>query len=262
MKAPVLFLSLLVALTGSLSAGTLAETPVQSAFEARVNSVADHYDSEALKQLDDFGNATPSADDAPGKKSLFKAVLLSALVPGGGHYYLGQKRTARFFFAGEALTWIGFASFKLYGDWKEDDYIEFAAAKANAQLEGRDDEFVDLVGFYTDTREYNTLGRIFEQDRPFFPDTPENHWQWKNAEDRRQFRDLKNQSRESDRRADFMLGVAIVGRVVSIIDAARNVSRVNRRIGNSASLSGQDWQLTVDPLDTKQQVKFSFYPGL
>ena len=236
-------------------------TPIQDEMDARIYGVNDPVRDRSLKQDDDFGESSLSGTPTEGKKSVFKAALYSALVPGGGQYYLGQKKTARYFFVGEALTWIGYASFRIYGNWKKDDYIELAAAKANAQLEGKDDEFVDLVGFYTDIREYNTLGRIFEPDRPYLTDTPENHWQWQTYKDLREFRDLKNQSRESYRRGDFMIGVAVVARVVSIIDAVRNVKRVNRRISRSASLEGQNWQLTVDPLDQKRQVRFSFYPG-
>lgn len=248
-------------ITANLAASVLTDTPVQTAMETQVNSVGDSFEGGQLKQSDGFGDDAMTTGSNSGKKSLYKAILFSTLVPGGGQYYLGQKKTARYFFAAEALTWIGYASFRVYGNWKKDDYVGFAAAKANAQLEGRDDEFADLVGFYTDTREYNTLGRIFEPDRPYLRDTPENHWQWQDSEDQRQFRDLKNQSRESYRRSDFMLGVAVVSRIVSIIDAVRNVNRVNRRIGRSASLNGADWQLAVDPLDHHQQIRFSYFPG-
>ncbi|MFZ1684715.1 MAG: hypothetical protein WAU88_11390, partial [Candidatus Zixiibacteriota bacterium] len=45
-------------------------------------------------------DVTTSSTQATGK-SMWKAVLLSAAVPGGGEYYLGKKKRARVFFATE-----------------------------------------------------------------------------------------------------------------------------------------------------------------
>ena len=104
------------------------------------------------------------ATETSGRKSMFKAAALSALVPGGGQYYVGNKRTAYYFFAAEALTWVGYASFKVYGNWREDDYIRYAAVNANANLDGKSDEYVDLVGFYDDIDQYNSLARAFDPD--------------------------------------------------------------------------------------------------
>ena len=58
---------------------------------------------------DDFGGSSPASTG--GGKSVFKAVLYSSLIPGGGQYYLGKRKTARYFFAAEESclpdTWLG-----------------------------------------------------------------------------------------------------------------------------------------------------------
>ena len=182
------------------------------------------------------------------------------MVPGGGQLYLGHKRTARYFFAAEAATWIGFFAFRTYGAWKEDDYVRFASEKANASLEDKDDEFRDWVGFYEDIYQFNTLGRVSDPDRPYLEDTPENHWQWLSEADQETYRDLKNQSRDAFRKSEFMIGVAIVSRVVSIIDAVRDARRARRSLDDSFGNEQQPrYRFSFDPLNSRQMVSLTVY---
>jgi hypothetical protein len=189
--------------------------------------------------------------------------VLSALGPGAGQYYNGHRRKARFFFAAEALTWLGYVAFRTYGNWKEDDYIRFAAVYANADLEGKSDEFIDLVGFYDDIYQYNALGRAYDPDRPYLFDTPDNHWLWKTDAERQEFRDLKNRSKEAYRRADFMIGVAVLDRIISVIDAVRDGLRANRRIDTDfAAADRSTFKFAVNPLSSHRQFTLTLYPGL
>ena len=57
-----------------------------------------------------------------------------------------------------AMTWIGYFSFRTYGNWRRDDYVNYAAVHANARLEGKSDEFLSWVGFYENIRDFNNLG--------------------------------------------------------------------------------------------------------
>jgi hypothetical protein len=218
---------------------------------------ADEFDEANNESNSDSG----SAKIVTGRKSVWKAGLLSALVPGAGEYYVGSRHKARYFFAAEALTWIGFASFKIYAGWKEDDYINLAATRANAQLEGKSDAFHDFVGFYNSIDDYNTAGRIIEPDRPYLPDTPENHWRWESQEDRLDYRQLKNRSREADRRADFMIGVAVVTRLISIVDAIRDAGRVNREIDTFSEENNKTFKFSVNPFQSRNQIQLTMLTG-
>jgi hypothetical protein len=196
-----------------------------------------------------------------GRKSIARAAALSALLPGAGLHYLGERRKARYFFAAEALTWLGYISFKIYGNWKEDDYIRFANSHANAQLGDKGREFHDLVGFYPSIDDYNTFGRIFDPERPYLQDTPANHWRWQSLEDRETYRHLKNRSREADRRADFMLGVAVLDRIVAVIDAIRSGRQHNKRVEQDtfSQVERPYLKLKISPFSNIQQVKLTFY---
>ena len=253
-------IAVLCFLTGTGWAATLGKTPVDDAMRAEVASATWSVSRSVAAWSDDFG-VTPE-EKVQGKKSVFKAALFSALIPGGGQYYLGNRRTARYFFTAEALTWIGYLSFQVYGDWRKDDYIRYAAIHANAQLEGKSDDFLSWVGFYNSIREFNSLGRAWDNSRPYLEDTPENHWNWLSEEERQTFRDLRNRSREAYRRSDFMIGVAVVDRVISIIDAVRSAGRINRRIGiGDLSSSAGSIAFSVDPLSPRRQVCLTLYPG-
>ena len=184
-----------------------------------------------------------------------KAALYSALVPGLGEYYIGHKTKAKYFFAAEALTWIGYFSFRTYGSWKEDDMIRFASEKANANLEGKDEFFQDMLGFYIDIDQYNTLGRVSDPERPYLEDTPENHWYWQSTDDQNAYRDIKNSARDAYRRSDFMIGVAVVNRIISIIDAVRDAKRTNSRIGEFSVEGQRKFKFSVTPFKSQQ---FSF----
>ncbi|MFQ5499297.1 MAG: DUF5683 domain-containing protein [Candidatus Zixiibacteriota bacterium] len=190
------------------------------------------------------------------RKSLRRALLYSAILPGWGEYYLGHKTRAKFFFAAEAIGWIGLASFGTYANWRENDFIRFAADKANADLSSKDDFFFDMVGFYQDTDDYNARGRVSDPDRPYFADNAANHWRWQTSQDQAAYRHLKDRAREADRRADFMIGALLLNRVVSMIDAVYHARRQNRgeAFGHNQSPS---YHLAVEPDLRRQEVRLS-----
>lgn len=251
--------------TGLLSAPAdavaLKETPIQSQFATNLASTAggwaDFDSSSANKISNDEAWSRP---DSAGRKSIGRAILYSALLPGLGEYYAGNKVKAKFFFAAEALSWIGFISFKTYSKWKEDDVVRFASERAGADLSDKDDWFLDMVGFYDDIDQYNSIGRVWDPERPYLDGSPENHWRWQSYKDRESYRELKNGSREASRRADFVIGAAIVNRIISVIDAARDAKKSQRRLGGA--FSGERkvrFRFALDPLDSHCRVSVTMY---
>ena len=244
--------------TSAAEAVELKKTPIQDQLASNINTFYNEQTFAGYDEFDNEINSQRSSENAD-KKSMFKAALYSALLPGLGEYYVGNRSKARVFFAVEATAWIGYLSFKLYGNWKEDDMIRFAAEHANAELEGKSKEFQDWVGFYDDIDQYNSLGRVQDQDRPYLVDNSINHWRWQSDEDRANYRHLKNRSREAQRRADFMVGLAVVNRIVSIIDAVRDAKRANSEIKDSDfSLVGKiKYRLDINPFSNNKPVNFA-----
>jgi hypothetical protein len=211
---------------------------------------------------EDNAKKSESTDTGARNISATKAGLYSALVPGLGEWYLGSKSKARVFFAIDAATWISFISFRVYGNWKEDDFVRFGEVNANASLQDKDDEFLDMVGFYQSIDEYNSFGRVFDPERPFLVDNPDNHWYWTNSEDQATYRHLKNRSREAFRRSEFMLGLAALTRVVSIVDAVISAKRMQRRIDGSFSQDKPGrFDFSVNPMADRNQIRITMYTG-
>ena len=234
----------------SVKAVTLKDAPLEFQFAA---SISRDFGNVSLAKPDFDKQAELSSDSAsaPHKVSMVKAGIYSALIPGLGEFYVGHRAKARIFFAVEAATWLSFFTFHFYGNWKEDDFVQFAAENANADLENKSDEFRDWVGFYDDIDQFNSLGRVQDPERPYLVDNAENHWRWPTPEEQSAYRHLKNRSREAFRRRDFMLGLAVVNRVVSIIDAVRDAKRSQREIkGSEFSLvKGVNYRIEIDPID-------------
>ncbi len=262
MKTTALYIGIVLAFTaGRTSPVELKNSPIQEQHQRILTSLY-------LNEFNSFNLSATSANNAlEGKeadreKSAFRAGLYSALIPGAGEYYLGHKMKARVFFTVEALSWIGFAAFRTYGDWKKDDVIRFANERAGADLWNKDDDFLDMVGFYSNIDEYNSLGRAYDPDRTYLEDNASNHWRWQSESDMAIYRHLKNQSREAYRRSTFMIGLALINRVVSIIDVVRDVKRSRHKLDTFEFSAGDKirYRFEIDPFSHYQQVSFTLYP--
>lgn len=255
MKYVLLLFSLIILMPFSLVNGIeLKPTPLETEFTNHISIFASQND---FGGLNDKNNSQLSTHKVKKNVSMGKAILYSALVPGWGEYYVGHHNKAKYFFAAEVLTWVGFISYRTYGSWKKQDFIRFASERANAKLDGRDDAFLDLVGFYSDIDQYNTLGRVSDPERPYLFDTPENHWHWQNEKDRASYRTLKNRSREAYRRANFMIGLAIVNRLISMIDAAHDARRSRTKIDTFSRKKHFKYRFSLNPLSRYHQIKVS-----
>ncbi len=253
----VLYAIVPLLLSYSASAIELKPTPIQDRLDGqKYLASSDEFKDTPVKGKKQADQSMTAGQDH--KPSMLKAAALSAVLPGLGEHYLGHNTKAKYFFAAEALTWVGYFSFHTYAGWKKADAIDYAAQYANADLNGRDDAFIDLVGFYTDIDQYNTLGRVSDPERPYLVDTPQNHWRWQTEAEQIAFRDIKNRSREAYRRSNFMLGVAVVNRIVSVIDAIRDARAERGTFDADFSQSDKPTlHFNVNPMSYNRQVSLT-----
>lgn len=260
MKKYHLIILALLLFSASVFGNNMADSPIQNQMEYNLLFASDDYE-------EDFGApATPENQSETnykgGKVSVAKSALYSALLPGLGEYKMGHKTKGKVFFAAEAVGWLGFAAYRIYGNWKEDDMIEFAYENAGAQLEGKDDTFEDMVGFYYSREEYNSLGRVSDPERPYYPDDPNYDWQWVTSADQASYRDLKNKSRDAFKKSDLVLTLLILNRVVSVIDAVRDAVRINKRIDSMVDTDNEPkYKFSINPFSRKNMVKLTLYPS-
>lgn len=240
----------------NVNAFELSEGPLQKEFRQSINQPL----LAMVGEFDDFSTESIAQNNRT-NKSTIKAALLSLVLPGMGEYYLGNKTKAKYFFGLEAASWITYFSLRTYGSWKKNDLVDYANVYANASLDNKSDEFIDLVGFYNDIYQFNNAGRVGDRDRPFLNDIPENHWYWQTKDDQAVYRNLKNQSREAYRKSNFALGLAVVNRIASVIDAIRNSKRLQREIDTFSGRKIKNLKFDINPLSIDNQVKITWYPG-
>ncbi|MDH4223588.1 MAG: hypothetical protein OEV55_08640 [candidate division Zixibacteria bacterium] len=171
-----------------------------------------------------------------GRKSITKAMLLSLVLPGAGEFYAENKNRFRFFLGIESAVWSGFAGFRAYGSWKKNDYKGFATSHAGINLDGKSDKFFENMTYYDNRDEYNQFARLYHGDEAvIYPENDFWNWEWDSQDSKARFRELRNQSKSAYRKALFMVGLAALNRVVSMLDAARSVKKFNRQLSSEFS---------------------------
>lgn len=229
-----------------------------------VSSNSDFFAQQPPLQIaqsdDEWGSAstTPRIEDQTvGYKSPSHAVLYSLLLPGLGEIYVGDSRTkAVGFLAAEVGIWSTFIFYRKLEKWKRDDYIGLAVVYADIDPFGKDDLFYDMVGFYDSRDEYNKESRVYSRANPFYPETPEWDWQWQGEDYRKQYRDLKNDSKAAKRNANFTLGAAALNRAISMIFAWRSARGHNRNLADE--FFGFDLEILPDSYSNSVGVRVEY----
>jgi len=244
----LIFVAAFVFLVGFFPAKAKADRSIRSALLSQSLLEDEEWDvEESPERSDIFPSEQP-------KKSLSKAIFFSLLVPGAGEFYADSKTRGKIFLGLEASLWAGFFGFRTYGAWAKDDYKSYAAVHAGVSLEGKSDEFFEDINFYVSRDEYNQLARLYQREKAeVYPQTDFWYWYWDSAESQHYYRKLRNRSEAAYRKALFMLGVAAANRVLSVIDAIREVKKYNRRADQGFSSLGLSFE--INPLHENSSFK-------
>ncbi|MGB2803278.1 MAG: hypothetical protein WBD64_00080 [Candidatus Zixiibacteriota bacterium] len=208
----------------------------------------------ASEEPDDFFQMPGEFEEKKeGLKSTTTAALLSLILPGAGEIYGGSKTKGKIFILSEASLWAGFFAFRTYGAWLEDDYRVYAAARAKVNLEGKSEGFFDQLAFYDSRDQYNQFALLYYRgERQPYPEDDFWYWAWDSRESRAHYRDLKNRSKDASRKALYMVGLSLVNRIVSVVDAMKTARSYNRR--KSLELSRMKFDLKANPLGHNPKV--------
>ena len=160
------------------------------------------------------------------------AVLRSVVLPGWGQHHLGHHTLGNIFLGLEIATWAGVGISYLEGVFNRDDYVSLALEEAGISTRGRSNDFLEDVGDFLSSGEYNDYIRRLA--RYYYPDDPdrqreyyEDHarygsegWNWSSESYMLQFRDLHRASRLWFRRSLYIAAFSLVNRAISAVDAA------------------------------------------
>ncbi|MFT5314625.1 MAG: hypothetical protein ACI9UK_000446, partial [Candidatus Krumholzibacteriia bacterium] len=150
-----------------------------------------------------------------------KAGLFSAVLPGAGQYYNGDKGKAYVMVGIEAAIWTAYFVFDQQGDNKRDDSEEWAAIYAGTSGDHNNRYWQD-VGQFANSEEYNES--ILREARAL-GESPSglisggDQWEWVNVDRRIGYSKLRSDGNAAYDRRDFMILFAVVNRVVSVVDA-------------------------------------------
>jgi hypothetical protein len=166
------------------------------------------------------------------RKSPWRALGSSLVLPGWGQRYVGSDLKSKVFFGAEVGFWSALLVFRKQAGWREDDFRLLAQVEAGADLTDKDERYYDVVGFYESREEYNKLGGVYNRTQEYYPDNSFYFWKWSSESERERYRELKNDSKTYYRNADFALGLLLANHVLSAVDAYFAAKRHNRRVGS------------------------------
>jgi hypothetical protein len=230
--------ALVVFLAASASAEPFSLRTAPVVPEASAEGTPRISENTALLQLE----SADGSNSAPKSKS--KAVFYSLLLPGWGHYYVGDKTGARVFFTIEVATWTSFIVFETQGYLRKDGYEDYAQVFAGIDGADHSDDYYSIIAEYDSWMEYEktvksegrlalypnadaaALEKYFVENRVSDFET----WEWKSADVRRDFRSLRSSSKTSFRRGLYALAVAAANRAASAFFVIKATNDANQKI--------------------------------
>ncbi len=189
-----------------------------------------------------------------------RILLRSLTLPGWGQATLGRRTSAVFFGLTETAIWGTFVAFRIQVAMREDAFRRTAGLQAGINLEGRDEEWLRIVGDFSSSDEYNQLVVLRDAANLYYFESDaywayyDEHklrgadtWTWSN-EGRRRYLDQRRDAQRAARRANTTLAVAVVNRIVSALHAAR--------VAGHPAPTARSWQFEVVPVACEDATAF------
>jgi hypothetical protein len=163
-----------------------------------------------------------------------QVLLRSLTIPGWGQATAGRTTSATLFVIAEAAIWGSFTAFRIQESMRNSSYERTAKILAGINLDGRDEEFRRIVGFYLSSDEYN-LYVVYRDAANLYYDDPvayrqyiaehelkgEDTWQWQTVGDILRYRGERKDAQRARMNANTALACAVVNRLISALHAAR-----------------------------------------
>jgi hypothetical protein len=196
-------------------------------------------------------------------KSLVLPVVASALLPGAGHFYLGEKSRGQAFFWVDASLWVAALSTYYYSDNQLENARGYAVKHAGAEGISKDLALLSLVGQYRSRggslyqnsspdlyEDYNQamIRAGYEIDKEY-PYAPGYIWDWGSSDNPEttarmdEYNKMLRRHRIANIAFQVGVGAMALNRIVAILDALR----IYRKTATSMAL------LQITPLATSQK---------
>ena len=158
----------------------------------------------------------------------WKAAGRSLLVPGWGQRTQGRTGLADVLTGIEAAGWLGVWGWSSYEAWRRDDSRRWAAARAAADIAGKDGRWFEALEDFPDLVTWNAFQRSGLGDPALaYPEGAGWEWRWESEAAWRRYRDLRRLSRVAKNLTRVAIGgivaVRLTGAVAALITARSEV---------------------------------------
>ncbi|MCK9328352.1 MAG: DUF5683 domain-containing protein [Candidatus Cloacimonetes bacterium] len=175
------------------------------------------------------------------KKSVKKAVLMSAILPGTGQLYLHSNTKAGIFLASDLVIISSFLRFGKERSIAIDNYQSLANSQAGLRLDANN-ELYNLAQKYKSSEIYNNelemsarnYYYLLNNDYQAYIDyvntnkiPDENAWNWTEDKHFQKYKDLREDKQTYEIYQNFALGAIIINRLISVVDAAISANKLN-----------------------------------
>ncbi|MFC1563933.1 DUF5683 domain-containing protein [candidate division KSB1 bacterium] len=184
-------------------------------------------------------------------RSTLRAVLLSALVPGAGQFYLGDRYKAAGFLGAEIMMIFGWRyydnegekidlEFREYADdnWDETEYFEWK----NAQPPGT--TFSHTLPGVKNQQYYEMIGK-YNQFLAGWPDTTEEP---RESQMRLYYMRRQDDSNTQYKRGELLVNLILVNHVASAIEAAISGKRKNSNLKTGLTFQPYEYNREIIPV--------------
>lgn len=190
-----------------------------------------------------------------------QVLLRSLTVPGWGQATLGRKTSATVFGLAEVGIWASFTAFRIQEQMRRVAYVRTARLLAGIDLRDRDEEFKRIVGSYLSSDEYNLLVVARDAAELYYskPDSMRayiaehelrgaDRWAWQDEQSLLRYRSQRKSAQRAAIRAQTVLTVAVINRLVSAVHVARASAR--------SSAPRHSWRLEAVPVESGDPTAF------
>ena len=174
--------------------------------------------------------------------SVRKAMLYSAVVPGLGEIYTRDYKKGAIFLTSEAAILFSYFRLKAETKWAVDSYKQFAYSVTDVPKD-QEDSYYQKIQDYISSDNYNesiirdarNYFLIYNNDPLGYEEYLANYlipedliWDWENTKNWYKYRELRRNKQDFEIYTKFVTAAAILNRIVSMIDSAVSVKKLNR----------------------------------